>query len=208
MPRGGPLCRKVFCADRIGRGHCVGRRPLKAEAPLNGGPLGSLGPQWYLQSFTHASSPPLPLPGTIGHPSEAAVSSRRAARRGRLTATSRHRRSINRIAHPIPTAPLQEMDGDCVLSSVGSRGRSMPSQPRDQVIEELLDRALLSIYWVPLTIRPIPSDYRTRSSHKRTGFLRLSDRVPPTIGHVPPTIGSVLPTIGPGPSNIGPGPFD
>ena len=31
VPRGGPLCRKVFCAERIGGGPCVGRRPLCRE---------------------------------------------------------------------------------------------------------------------------------------------------------------------------------
>ena len=31
VPRGGPLCRKVFCAERIGGGPCVGRRPMCLE---------------------------------------------------------------------------------------------------------------------------------------------------------------------------------
>ena len=37
MPRGGPLCRKVFCAERIGGGPCVGRRPLCREEVLCAG---------------------------------------------------------------------------------------------------------------------------------------------------------------------------
>ena len=34
VPKGGPLCRKVFCAERIGGGPCVGRRPLCREVAL------------------------------------------------------------------------------------------------------------------------------------------------------------------------------
>ena len=37
VPRGGPLCRKVFCAERIGGGPCVGRRPLCREEVLCAG---------------------------------------------------------------------------------------------------------------------------------------------------------------------------
>ena len=29
VPRGGPLCQKVLCAERIGRGPCVGRRLMR-----------------------------------------------------------------------------------------------------------------------------------------------------------------------------------
>ena len=36
-PRGGPLCRKVFCAERIGGGPCVGRRLLCREEALCAG---------------------------------------------------------------------------------------------------------------------------------------------------------------------------
>ena len=39
MPRGGPLCRKVFCecAERIGGGPCVGRRLLCREEAICAG---------------------------------------------------------------------------------------------------------------------------------------------------------------------------
>ena len=34
VPKGGPLCRKVFCAERIGRGPCVGGRPSVLVGPV------------------------------------------------------------------------------------------------------------------------------------------------------------------------------
>ena len=37
MPRGGPLCRKVLCAERIGGGPCVRGRPLCREEVLYAG---------------------------------------------------------------------------------------------------------------------------------------------------------------------------
>ena len=37
VPGGGPLCRKVFCAERIGGGPCVGRRTLCREEALYAG---------------------------------------------------------------------------------------------------------------------------------------------------------------------------
>ena len=33
VPRGDPLCRKVFCAERIGGGPCVGRRLTVPNGP-------------------------------------------------------------------------------------------------------------------------------------------------------------------------------
>ena len=44
VPRGGPLCRKVFCAERIGGGPCAERRssvlvgPLLCAERIEGGP--------------------------------------------------------------------------------------------------------------------------------------------------------------------------
>ena len=37
MPRAGPLRRKVFCAERIGGGPCVGRRLLCREEAICAG---------------------------------------------------------------------------------------------------------------------------------------------------------------------------
>ena len=37
VPRGGPLCWKVLCAERIGGGPCVRRRPLCREEVLYAG---------------------------------------------------------------------------------------------------------------------------------------------------------------------------
>ena len=39
VPRGGPLCRKVFCPERILGGPCAGRRLLCREEPVLVGPV-------------------------------------------------------------------------------------------------------------------------------------------------------------------------